>query len=125
MADSLLLKELRIVLDAEAALAFESMVDLMKKEMPAIKVQPSQFVSFLVKDFFEAHFEKDKPVLIAEFFDSDSYHEAERKLAKGKPNYEELMQAALDQARKIKSRKRREYPRRKAVRPKTGEALKT
>jgi len=70
------------------------------------KVQASQFVSFLVADFIEAHFEKDKVVLIAEFFDSDAYYEAERKKAKGAPNYEELMANALDEARKIKGKRR-------------------
>jgi hypothetical protein len=100
-------KELRIVLDAAATVALETMVQRMKDAVSAIKVQPSHFVSFLVADFLEAHFERDMAVLIAEFFDSDAYHEAERKLAKGNADYEELMQAALDRARKIKGKKRR------------------
>ena len=106
-------RELRVVLDASATAAYESMVAGMKEAVPQIKVQPSHFVSFLLVDYLEAHFEKDKAVLIAEFFDSDAFHEAERKLAKGKPDYEERMQAALDSARQIKGKKRRKVVRKK------------
>lgn len=100
-------KELRIVLDMEATQAFDSMVAALKAEMPTIKTQPSQFVSFLVADFFETHFEKDKTVLIAEFFNSDAYFDAARKKAKGSANYEEQMATALSDAQKIRSKRRR------------------
>ena len=125
MSETVSLRELRIVLDAPATQALEEMVRRMKEEVSAIKVQPSQFVSFLVADFLEAHFEKDRAVLIAEFFDSDAFHEAERKLAKGRANYEELMQAALDQALKIKGRKRRKVVRNKKETSKKSEPLAT
>jgi hypothetical protein len=110
-------------LDAAATVALETMVQRMKEAVSAIKVQPSHFVSFLVADFLEAHFERDMAVLIAEFFDSDAYHEAERKLAKGKAEYEELMQAALDRARKIKGKKRRKAVRKKRQASKETEVL--
>jgi hypothetical protein len=100
-------QELRIVLDGPATKAFKTMVERMKVEIPTVKVQPSNFVSFLVADFLETHFEKDMAVLIAEFFDSDAYYEAERKKAKGTANYEELMASALAEARKIKAKARR------------------
>lgn len=100
-------KELRIVLDMEATKAFESMVAVLKTETPAIKIQPSHFVSFLVADFFVTHFEKDKPVLIAEFFNSDAYFDAARKKAKGSTDYEEQMADALSDAQKIRSKRRR------------------
>ena len=103
----LLLRELRIVLNPEAAYAFDQMVTLMKQEMPTIKVQPSQFISFLVIDFLIAHFHKDLPVFIAEFFDSDAYHEIARKKARGSDDYEEKMAKALAEAKLIKSKKRR------------------
>lgn len=99
-------KEVRINLDQAAAMALRTMIDILKAETSTVKVQPSQFVSFLVADFLEAHFAKDKPVFIAEFFDSDAYYEAERKKAKGRPDFEDLMARALDHARKIKSLKR-------------------
>lgn len=104
-------KELRIVLNAAATSAFETMVARLKEEMSTIKIQASHFVSFLVTDFMEAHFEKDKDILIAEFFDSDAYHESERKKAKGKENYEELMADALERAKRIKGKRRRKYVR--------------
>lgn len=100
-------KELRVVLDAEAALAYEAMIQKMKEVVPTIKVHPSQFVSFLVSDFYLAHFEKDRDVFIAEFFDSDSFYQQQRKQAKGQLNFEELMAKALEQAQKFKSKKRR------------------
>ena len=51
MSNAITKKKLRIVLDAEAAQAFESMVNILKAETPTIKIYPSQFVSFLVADF--------------------------------------------------------------------------
>ena len=118
-------KELRIVLDAAATEALETMVQRMKDEISAIKVQPSHFVSFLVSDFLAAHFEKDMAVLIAEFFDSDAFHEAERRNAKGKSNYEELMQEALDRACKIKGKRRRKIVRKQRQVPKLAADLAT
>lgn len=100
-------KELRIALSSEATQVYEKMVDLLKKEIPTIKLLPSQVVSFLVMDFFTAHFEKDKDVLIAEFFDSDAYYQAARKKAKGSPEYDDLMAKALVEAKGIKGKKRR------------------
>jgi hypothetical protein len=100
-------QELRIVLGGAATKAYKAMVERMKAEIPTVKIQPSHFVSFLVADYIEAHFEKDMGVLIAEFFDSDSYYEAARRKAKGAPNYEEQMAKALDDALKIKANKRR------------------
>lgn len=101
-------KELRIALSSEATLVYEKMVDLLKKEIPTIKLHPSQVVSFLVMDFFVAHFEKDKDILIAEFFDSDAYYQAARRKAKGSPEYEDLMAKALTEAKAIKAKKRRQ-----------------
>jgi hypothetical protein len=100
-------KELRVALNQSASGAYEIMIARLKKEMPTVKIQASSFVSFLVADFLDSHFEKDKAVLIAEFFDSDAFHEVERKKAKGKENYEELMAEALERAKRIKSKRRR------------------
>lgn len=100
-------KELRIVLDVDATKAFESMVASLKAETPTIRIQPSHFVSFLVADFFGTHFEKDKMVLIAEFFNSDAYFDAARKKAKGSTDYEDQMASALSDAQKIRSKRRR------------------
>ena len=101
-------KELRIALTAEAASFFDKMVARLKEEMPTIKLYPSHVISFLVVDFFSAHFEKDKDIFIAEFFDSDAYYEAARKKAKGLPEYEDLMAKAMAEAKAIKTKKRRQ-----------------
>lgn len=100
-------KELRVALDAEATQSYKLIVQKLKEVVPTIKVHPSQFVSFLLTDYLAAHFEKDQDVLIAEFFDSDTFYQQQRKQAKGKQNFEELMARALEQAQKIKSKKRR------------------
>ena len=123
MSDKVELKELRIVLDAGATNAYEVMVARMKEEVSTIKVQPSQFVSFLVADFLAAHFEKDKAVLIAEFFDSDGFHEAARRKAKGSENYEDQMDAAIQEARRIKDKKRGKAVRKGRHTSKESEAL--
>ncbi len=105
-------KEVRVVLDSAAATALRSMIDTLKAETSTVKIQPSQFVSFLVADFFEAYFMKDKPVFIAEFFDSDAFYETERKKAKGRPDFEDQMARALDHARKVKGLRRTKVVRR-------------
>lgn len=107
--------ELRVVLDSAATEAYEAMVARMKEDTATIKVSPSRFVSFLVSDFFLAHFEKDKIILIAEFFDSDSFYEAARKKAKGAANYEDQLAGALEQAQKIKARRRRKTVRQETL----------
>lgn len=105
-------KEVRVVLDQAAATALRAMIDTLKAETSTVKIQPSQFVSFLVADFLDAHFAKDKPVFIAEFFDSDAFYEAERKKAKGRPDFEDQMARALDHARKVKGLRRTKAARR-------------
>lgn len=116
-------QELRIVLDSAATNAFNMMVQLLKAEMATVKIHPSQFVSFLVADFFQSHFEKDKAVLIAEFFDSDSYFDAARTKARGSNDYEAQMATALAEAQKIKSKRRRKTTNAAASNAKTKEAV--
>lgn len=118
-------RELRVVLDTVATAAYEAMLARMKESVPQIKAQPSHFVSFLVADYLKAHFERDLPILIAEFFDMDAFFDLERKLAKGQSDYEERMQAALDRARQIRGKKRRKVVRKKrqADDAKAGSAL--
>ena len=100
-------KELRIALDVEATQSYKLMIQKLKEVVPTIKVHHSQFVSFLLTDYLVAHFEKDQDVLIAEFFDFDTFYQQQRKQAKGKLNFEELMTKALEQAQKYKGKRRR------------------
>lgn len=97
---------LRIVLDQGATQAYLAMVEKLKAENSCVKFHPSQFVSFLVSDFLNTYFEKDKAVLVAEFFDSQTYYESEAQRAKGQSNFEELMDIALATARRIKGKAR-------------------
>lgn len=109
---------LRVALDRESTAAYSAMVERLKAENPHVKFQASAFVSFLVTDFHRTYFEKDLAVLVAEFFDSNAFYESERKKAKEGSSYEEVLGAALTQARHIKSKRRTHAPR-KAVRPPT------
>lgn len=108
---------LRVALDNQATRDYAAMADRIKAANPCVKLHPSSFVSFLVSDFFETYFEKDMGILVAEFFDSERYCDAQREKAKGKPNYEEALEVAAREAKKIKARRRRKVVRRKRQKP--------
>ncbi len=94
---------LRIALDKKATQDFAQMVNRLKAENPHVRVQPSAFVSFLVSDFFATYFEKDLGILVAEFFDSKSYYEAQLQQAKAHGDFESVMSATLGAIKKIKA----------------------
>ncbi|MER2513184.1 MAG: hypothetical protein ABTQ25_12355 [Nitrosomonas ureae] len=98
---------LRVALDKQAAQDFAQMANRLKAESPHVRVQPSAFVSFLVSDFFATYFEKDLGILVAEFFDSKSYHETQLQRAKAQGDFEKVMSESLVTIRKIKARARR------------------
>lgn len=98
---------LRVALDKQAAQNFAKMASLLKAANPHVRVHPSAFVSFLVSDFFATYFEKDLGILVAEFFDSKSYHETQLQQAKARGDFEKVMSESLDMIRKIKARARR------------------
>lgn len=98
---------LRVALDKQAAQDFAQMANRLKAENPHVRVQPSAFVSFLVSDFFATYFEKDLGILVAEFFDSKSYHETQLQQAKAQGDFEKVMSESLVTIRKIKARARR------------------
>lgn len=98
---------LRVALDKDATHSYAQMVNRLRSENPSVKIQPSAFVSFLVKDFFATYFEKDMGVLNAEFFDSKSYYESQMERAQSDGNsFEKVMAEALDSITKIKSKSR-------------------
>ncbi len=101
---------LRVALDADAARAFMEMSERLKAANAFVKIQPSQFVSFLVSDFLHSYFEKDLDVLVAEFFDSQSFYENATQKSRGDKNFEDVMDAALTAVKKIKSKRRRRAP---------------
>lgn len=70
----------RVVLDRMASLSYERMARILREE-GSIRLPPSKFVSFLVTYFFSSYFEKDKELLLGEFFDSKAYVENELKKA--------------------------------------------
>lgn len=98
---------LRVALDKDATHSYAQMVSRLRSENLSVKIHPSAFVSFLVKDFFATYFEKDKGVLIAEFFDSKSFYESQMERAQSDGNsFEKVMAEALDSITKIKSKSR-------------------
>lgn len=108
---------LRVALNKKAALAFAQMANRLKAENPHIRIQPSAFVSFLVSDFFATYFEKDSGILIAEFFDSKSFYEAQLQQAKVQSDYEGVMSATVRAIRRIKAGARRKHTARRKSKP--------
>lgn len=108
---------LRIALDKNAALAFAQMANRLRAENQHVRVQPSAFVSFLVSDFFATYFEKDLGILVAEFFDSKSYHETQLQQAKTQGDFERVMSESLITIRRIKARARRKSSQRRKAKP--------
>jgi hypothetical protein len=108
---------LRIALDKKAAQDFAQMANRLKAENPHIRVHPSAFVSFLVSDFFATYFEKDLGILLAEFFDSKSYYEAQLQQAKAQGDFESVMSSTLQAIKKIKAGARRKRTLRRNTKP--------
>ena len=108
---------LRVALDKQAAQDFAQMANRLKALNPHVRVQPSAFVSFLVSDFFATYFEKDLGILVAEFFDSKSYHEAQLQQAKAQGDFEKVMSESLVAIRKIKARARRKSGQKRKAKP--------
>ena len=102
---------LRVALDKYAAHAYAQMAERLKAANEYVRVQPSAFVSFLVTDFYNTYFEKDLGLLVAEFFDAQSYHEAEFQRAKASGDFERVMSEALATIKKMKSKARRKATR--------------
>jgi len=98
---------LRVALDAKATQSYELMAQKLKEDSPWVKFYPSEFISFIVSDFFETYFHQDKDVLISAFFDSHGFVNSETQKAKNKTNFEEALREALSKAEKIKSKVRR------------------
>ena len=108
---------LRVALDKQATQDFALMASRLKAENPHVKIQPSVFVSFLVSDFYATYFEKDLGVLVAEFFDSKSYHEARLQLAKTQGDFEKVMSESLVTIRKLKAKTRRRRSQKRKSKP--------
>jgi hypothetical protein len=108
---------LRIALDKQAAQDFAQMANRLKAENPHVRVQPSAFVSFVVSDFFATYFERDMGILVAEFFDSKSYYEAQLQRAKAQSDFESVMSATLRAIKKIKAGARRKRTDRRKSKP--------
>ncbi len=97
---------LRVALDKGATAAYRCMIDKLKATNSFLRFHPSDFISFIVADFFETYFDKDIDVLVAEFFDSHGFLMAETESSKGMVDFEQNVKVALAKAEKIKSKRR-------------------
>ena len=97
---------LRVALDKQAVQDLAQMAERLKAENPHVRVQPSAFVSFLVSDFYTTYFERDLEVLVAEFFDSKSYHDGMLQSAGSACDFEKVMSASLTEIKRIKAKTR-------------------
>lgn len=98
---------LRVVLDSVAQQSVETMASRLKAVGGHIKFYPSTLVSFIVSDFCQTYFEKDIDVLVAKFFDSKAFLEAELQKAKGGEDTTDLLKRAMATINKVSAKKRK------------------
>ncbi len=98
---------LRVALDKAAMADYHTMIKELKSRSEFVKTQPSAFVSFLVSEFFRSHFQGNIDLLLAQFFDSQSYYEEQLKNAKVSASFEETMSNALAFIKRVKAKTHR------------------
>lgn len=98
---------LRIALDTKATEAYDQMLKRLKDINTWVRFFPSEFISFLVTDFYETYFESDKDIYVGKFFDSHGFVNSETKKSKNTGNFEEVLRETLAKAEKIRSKSRR------------------
>lgn len=98
---------LRVLLDPVAQQNFETMASKLRGTEPHIKFNASQFVSFVVTDFFQTYFEKDFEVLVARFFDSKEYVASELRKAKDSSEMSQILSQSMLKVQQMDSLKNR------------------
>ncbi len=97
---------LRVVLDSEASQAFSEMSARLKAIGSYVKFYPSQLVSCIVSEFFEAHFEKDMDALVSKFFDAKAYIASEVQRAQSADEAVQILKGLSESIDKIKGKGR-------------------
>jgi hypothetical protein len=97
---------LRIHLDSIASGSYREMEEILKSQGKYVKFQPSRFISFLIQQYRNNHFEQDKEILMKEFFDSKEYLASALKNAKSTEEIQEVLDEAIKRL-KIDRRGRR------------------
>lgn len=95
---------LRVALDPKATRAFNKMAEALKEQNQFLKFHPSELVSFIIADYAESYFKSDIDVLVAAFFDYHAFMKAQTEKAKDQENFMEVMQQALEESKKIRSK---------------------
>lgn len=94
-----------MALDSQATHAFEVMVKELKNHNEHVKFHASELVSFIVNDYLNFYFKLNRDHLIAAFFDSHGFVMAQTSKGKGKDNFMEVMQQALEESKRIKGKR--------------------
>lgn len=100
---------LRVALDPQSTQAFEVMAKELKDLSEHVKFHPSELVSFIVSDYLNFYFKLNRDHLIAAFFDSHGFVTEQTSKAKGKDNFMEVMQQALEESKRIKGKLRKTH----------------
>lgn len=100
---------LRVALNHEATQAFNVMAKELKGLNEHVKFHASELVSFIVNDYLNFYFKLNRDHLIAAFFDSHSFVTAQSNKTKGKDNFMEVMQQALEESKRIKGKRHKTH----------------
>ena len=95
---------LRVALDKEAVLAFESMAQSLKDESH-VRLTPSKFIGFLTQFYFNNYFEKDRELLASEFFDSKEFVATELKKVRNASEIESVLEQSMRRLRRMQELK--------------------
>ena len=100
-------ESLRILLDDVAAKDCEWMESELKSQGSHIKLTSSKFISYLVKDYKNNYFSKNKKKLSKVFFDSKEFIAAELKKAQTPEAVEQILKMAMKNIAKGQASKKR------------------
>lgn len=95
---------LRVALDEKAMRAFEGMAQSLKSES-YVRLTPSKYISFLTCFYFQNYFEKDRELLISEFFDAKDFVAQELKKVKDPEGMEAALELTMRKVRKMQELK--------------------
>lgn len=96
---------LRVALDKKATHAHDSMAGVLKTQ-EFVKLSPSRFVSFVITHFFENYFEKDKELIVSEFFDAKEFIADEMSKVKDPAMVDEVLKMAMNRIQKMQALKK-------------------
>ena len=100
------LKVGRVVLNSKSTDDLNYIIEDLKKDGPYMKGGPSDLVSFIISEFRQKFFEKEKAVLKNQFFDNKSYVKDRILKSKSEDEFYEEMKAVLKERDKTLKKNR-------------------